>query len=651
MSRRMQQCCTWSHAIDVDKVLDDDRRPAFMSDSCAILSDMLKEHFGRLEGQLVEIKEQLLCCTVQEERKVQVPASCSTAFDVFSHATLVADDSPPRVPVVSTLSHIGSFASSPADVPAAPSPIAPVSEDAGKRMSLLQTWRRSVLSQAVPAERRPSVHFQVGSAEGRSSTSIRSSPTTISKETGRSGRAKTTIGMVVDRKDNMKKKRKLFGDSDDVKERVRKNLEELTNTVESKYKKRGVCQAIARSSWFDCLTLLVVFVNSVWLAVDTDRNASEVLVESDNVFIVMENVFCLYYFIEIIIRFQAFVRKSDCLRTTWFLFDLMLVVTSILETWVMTLVFVVTDISSSGAWTDTGILQLMRLLRLTRLARMARLVRSAPELVIIIRALAIATRSILATILLLFVVVYAFGILVTQLSRGTSLEDDTSGDTEFSSVIKSMNTLMLISIFPEQRDLMDKVREVGIIQWLCLFLFFIMSSIALMNLMVGVMAEVVHVVSRMEQEQLDMINVRGQLLSQFKGRGDLQTDFLISQEEYEEWIKEPQVKKMVKSLGTEDRDLRAFLFADRQRIQFTELMEALLDLRGSNQAKVKDIVSLRKSMITEFLGCEELVCEALALRHGEEGADEADALITRRLTNVRSSQASRADAKTMSNVV
>ena len=69
--------------------------------------------------------------------------------------------------------------------------------------------------------------------------------------------------------------------------------------------------------------------------------------------------------------------------------------------------------------------------------------------------------------------------------------------------------------------------------------------------------------------------VRAQLLSQFKGRGDLQTDFLISQEEYEEWIKEPQVKKMVKSLGTEDRDLRAFLFADRQRIQFTELMEAV----------------------------------------------------------------------------
>merc|ERR1719336_2760423 len=77
------------------------------------------------------------------------------------------------------------------------------------------------------------------------------------------------------------------------------------------------------------------------------------------------------------------------------------------------------DSSGTGHHTHLTILRIFRILRLTRVARMVRLMRQVPELVILIKGIAMATRSVSATLALLLAIIYVFAVLFTQLLSGT----------------------------------------------------------------------------------------------------------------------------------------------------------------------------------------------------------------------------------------
>merc|ERR1712139_754129 len=104
------------------------------------------------------------------------------------------------------------------------------------------------------------------------------------------------------------------------------------------YKDTGVWQYIAKSSLFGNVTLAVIGTNALWLAVDTDMNDSTILLDAHPVFQVVENMFCTYFFFELLVRFMAFKWKRNCLKDPWFVFDSSLVLLMVLETWVMSAV-------------------------------------------------------------------------------------------------------------------------------------------------------------------------------------------------------------------------------------------------------------------------------------------------------------------------
>merc|ERR1719159_487672 len=114
----------------------------------------------------------------------------------------------------------------------------------------------------------------------------------------------------------------------------------------------------------------------------------------------------------------------------------MLVTLMIFETWVMTIIYLIigTGNDNSGLG-NASILRLVRLLRLTRMARMARLLRAMPELMILVKGIFVATRSVFFTLCLLFIVIYVFGIAFTQLVGKWM-------PAEFGTVSESMHTLL-----------------------------------------------------------------------------------------------------------------------------------------------------------------------------------------------------------------
>lgn len=228
-----------------------------------------------------------------------------------------------------------------------------------------------------------------------------------------------------------------MNDLDAMKARARKAVMRPQYDVTNCYKNEGCFQAIARSSVFDQLTVLVVCVNAVWIAVDTDSNTALFLYEADPIFQIVEKVFCTYFFLEICIRFGAFEKKCNALMDKWFMFDAILVLNMVVETWLLPLMFVAMGSEDFGNTIDVSMLRMLRLVKLTRLSRISRLLRSVPELAIIVKAIGLSARSVCVFFALWLVLIYVFAITLRQLTSGTEF-----GETYFQSVPQAMDVAL-----------------------------------------------------------------------------------------------------------------------------------------------------------------------------------------------------------------
>merc|ERR1719247_2565867 len=111
-----------------------------------------------------------------------------------------------------------------------------------------------------------------------------------------------------------------------------------------------------------------------------------------------------------------------------------------METWVL---IVMAAIGGGGSplGGQTSILRLFRLLRLSRLMRM---LRSLPELMILIKGMVTAMKSVAYVMGLLILITYIFAIAFTQLAVDPEKE---MGDAFFANVSHSMYTLLLYATF------------------------------------------------------------------------------------------------------------------------------------------------------------------------------------------------------------
>eukprot|EP00439_Symbiodinium_sp_Y106_P085745 s679_g29.t1 len=230
--------------------------------------------------------------------------------------------------------------------------------------------------------------------------------------------------------------------------------------MQDTYYKTGLCQYIARSQTFENATMAVIAANSVWLGVDVTYNDQLLLINSQPVFIIMENLFCTYFFLEIVIRFGAFRRKCNVFRDYWFVFDLALVLAMVLDTWVL-------------------------------LAIMA-----SSEPLILFQGMGVASRSVICTVSLLVILVYVFALVFMQLLRGTA-----AGDAYFPSITKGMFALFFHGCLGEfLPNLAEAVFDEGIDVGLFLILFVFLGPLTVMNMVVAVLVHVVSSVATLQQK-------------------------------------------------------------------------------------------------------------------------------------------------------
>merc|ERR1740123_1249566 len=281
----------------------------------------------------------------------------------------------------------------------------------------------------------------------------------------------------------------VFIDAAAMKNKVRMALCKPTHNVTDFYKETG---------WPEQVTLSVIAFNAIWIAIDTDLNPAEVIIDADPIFQVAENMFCTFFVFEWAVRFIAFRRKRDGLRDKWFTFDFVLVFTMVLETWVMTIVSIFSAGGANGALGNASILRVARLLRLSRMARMARLLRAMPELMILIKGMVAAMRSVFFTLFLLVIIMYVFAIAFTQVCDETDI-----GQDKFKTVPQSMYTLLLYgTLLDDVGYLSNKLGKESFILTTMFFFFVLLAALTVMNMLIGVLCEVVSAVAATEREEM-----------------------------------------------------------------------------------------------------------------------------------------------------
>lgn len=332
----------------------------------------------------------------------------------------------------------------------------------------------------------------------------------------------------------------------------------------------------------------------------------------------MDNFFCLFFSFEICIRFLAVSQKCCLLRDAWFMFDSALVSLMIVETWIVTIVVAATGDTGESPLGNLSVLRLLRLLRLTRLVR---LMRAMPELMVMLRGMASAFRSVLVTCVLLLAIVYVFSVALVQI---LDVEDEDGkksplAQEKFKNVPGAMYTLIVDGILPDYAPLLRQSESVGWFPAAITMVFVIVATFTVMNMLVGILCEVACRVSQISREQMDYQYVSTKLQNLVSTNIDTNGDNEISKDEFLGIIHNEEAVRALKGLGVDVNSMgeQADLIygepsvdqdgnvLEERKLTFSEFMEVVNQMRPMNSVTVKDIVALRKFVHNRVTSVEE----------------------------------------------
>eukprot|EP00931_Biecheleriopsis_adriatica_P109243 TRINITY_DN8351_c0_g1_i2.p1 TRINITY_DN8351_c0_g1~~TRINITY_DN8351_c0_g1_i2.p1 ORF type:complete len:868 (-),score=161.20 TRINITY_DN8351_c0_g1_i2:160-2763(-) len=351
---------------------------------------------------------------------------------------------------------------------------------------------------------------------------------------------------------------------------------------------------LASHPFFFCIAMVFVVCNALWLAIDTDHNTADTLNESGIEFQVVEHIFCFFFTGEILIRFFAYKHKKTCIKSGWFMFDLLLVVMMIVETWIIPLAMLLSpDSFSDGFSTKIYVLRMFRLLRLTRIAR---LLRAFPEVMMLLKGMFHALRGVLTVLSLLSVLLFIFGVIF----RVGAKEHEELEQQYFASVVWAMWSLLMYATFLDgpAAVFLEISNGIGYVYG-TLFLFFIaISALLLLNMLIGILCEVVADVTTQEKEEKEFRFLKQHLLDILECY-DSDQDDCIGKKEFALLMNNLEFREALANFGTELSDLECladvfYAKKDGERLPFSGLLAHVCRLKEGNSVTVTDMVELRE---------------------------------------------------------
>mmetsp|Transcript_65088 Transcript_65088/g.115685 ORF Transcript_65088/g.115685 Transcript_65088/m.115685 type:complete len:333 (+) Transcript_65088:3-1001(+) len=199
---------------------------------------------------------------------------------------------------------------------------------------------------------------------------------------------------------------------------------------------------------------------------------------------------------------------------------------------------------------------------------------------------------------LIGVIMYVFGIAMMQAAEGT-----VAGDLYFSNLSLAMYSLLIHATFMDGPSVVLDDLNTG--SCLIFLTVIVLSALLLLNMLIGVLCEVVTNVSETERGIIEDADVREKVEEMLR-LIDSDGSSTISKKELAEMVQNQKAIKILRSAGVDiaglldvadlvfqsDNSGRSF----EKELDIDEFLAVIKSLRGSNTATVKDIMQLRRFM-------------------------------------------------------
>eukprot|EP00928_Gymnodinium_smaydae_P018144 TRINITY_DN16906_c0_g1_i2.p1 TRINITY_DN16906_c0_g1~~TRINITY_DN16906_c0_g1_i2.p1 ORF type:complete len:623 (-),score=92.20 TRINITY_DN16906_c0_g1_i2:226-2094(-) len=252
---------------------------------------------------------------------------------------------------------------------------------------------------------------------------------------------------------------------------------------------RALCEAScswAESAWFQSTVGLVIATNAIIMGCETDIKTP--------VWWYIEQALVFFFVIELSIRLRLQGRSFFTSPTDrcWNVLDLMIVVSGVLDQWVMQAWhnLMQRGASRSSFGEMMMLARMMRLMRIMRLVRVVKAIRPLHDLAVV---LARAMQSMFWVLVLTFIALYSLAILTTQMIGQGIIEANKDRMPEataqmFGSIADSMFTLFAI-MNGQDFNKLEPLLEIA--PWLkpIFVVFTIYCSWALLSVMAGVVSD------------------------------------------------------------------------------------------------------------------------------------------------------------------
>lgn len=393
----------------------------------------------------------------------------------------------------------------------------------------------------------------------------------------------------------------------DIQELYKQHLEESGPPKEwAKFHDSGICQRIVKASAFDVGASTLILLNAIWIGVDTDINDSSP--EVVPIFLVGENFFCVGFTFEIVVRFIAHKSKKVFATDGWCQFDTVLVSVMVFETWIIPFV--------GAGGSAMGNLTILRILRLLRLLRISRLFRLVPELGILVKGMAAAARSTLSTLGLLTGIIYVFAILITKWAKDTAIPlSEQEGDISdwgaeyrpaevgseflelFGDIPRSMFTLFQMMTMEDWSHITRACMHISPFLVVFYLLFILITTFTMLNMLIGVMCEVVTVTAAAERSR-EMLNQAYEILVGVFNAMDVDKSGSLSGDEYDKAMKLEKVTMTLDAIGVQTvnrvQSIKDWLFESvEDELTVEDFLGKVVQCRKGTPAQVGDLLDVR----------------------------------------------------------
>lgn len=362
---------------------------------------------------------------------------------------------------------------------------------------------------------------------------------------------------------------------------------------------------LAANKKFEGLTFFFIGFNSLYIGYDADYSSTtgkpDALYAADMPigFKIMENIFCVYFTGEVVVRLIGFKSKKSCFTDKWFVFDSILVIMMLLETWI----FPIFGLSGS-----LNQLSVLRLLRLLRISRMARLMKKVPELMIIIKGLIASFRSVSCTAILQVLILYVWSILFVSEYHEYGADDESEIASYFGTMGKSMFSLFIYgTVLDDVTACTDAIRGTENMFMLSLFIVFILiSSFTILNMLIGILCEVVSATAESETTKAVETCAKEAITTLFN-KLDVDGSGTITQEEFMHMRDDETVRQALEEMDIYESHFMRYcelLFQDKKAqtpgkppaIDFEALITMILRLSPGNHISALDFSLLQASI-------------------------------------------------------